>query len=230
MTGQAPEMTGQAPAMTGQAPAKSPMRAAVTVVAGFALAGVVVGALWAWLAPAIHGIIALTRSGDRVHAYLGNESDHWFTAAALMVGFGSVLAVIGVALVWQWRAHRGPVQAVAVIVGSITASAAAVGVAAVAARWRYGAIDLAAAPVSPENRVYYVVEAPSVFFGHTPLDIAVTVLLPAAVAATVYLLCAVSSPRDDLGGWPPIEYPAAVTGRTATAADGPPAAPSSPLP
>ncbi len=215
--------------MTGAAPAVSPARAAVTVVAGSAFAGAVVGALWAWLAPAIHGIIALTRRGDRVHAYLGNESDHWFTAAALMVAFLSVLAVVGVVLVWQWRPYRGPLQLSALVAGSIVASAAAVGVGALAARWRYGAIDVAAAPVTPESRVHYVVEAPSVFFGHLPLEIAATILLPAVVAATVYLLCAVSSPRDDLGGWPPIENPVGATGRTATAADVPPAAPSSPL-
>ncbi len=50
------------------------------------MAGAIVGALWAWLAPPIHGVVALTRSGDRIKAYLGTESDHLFTAAFLMVG------------------------------------------------------------------------------------------------------------------------------------------------
>jgi len=31
------------------------------------------------------------------------------------------------------------------------------------------------------HRVHYVIEAPAVFFGHTPLQIAATFLLPAAV-------------------------------------------------
>jgi hypothetical protein len=59
--------------------------------------------------------------------------------------------------------------------------------------------------VSPEHRVHYVVEAPAVFFGHSPLQIAATILLPAATAALVYALMAVSTQRDDLGAWPPVE-------------------------
>ena len=43
------------------------------------------------------------------------------------------------------------------------------------------------------------------FFGHSPLLIAVTILFPAAVAALVYSLIAVSIARDDLGAWPPVE-------------------------
>jgi hypothetical protein len=74
-------------------------------------------------------------------------------------------------------------------------------------RWRYGVIDIAGAPVSPERRVHYVMEAPAVFFGHSPLQIAATILLPAAAAALVYALMAVSTQRDDLGAWPPVEEP-----------------------
>jgi len=59
--------------------------------------------------------------------------------------------------------------------------------------------------VSPEHRVHYVVEAPAVLFGHSALQIAATVLFPVAIAALVYALIAVSTARDDLGAWPPIE-------------------------
>jgi hypothetical protein len=41
-----------------------------------------------------------------------------------------------------------------------------------------------------------------VFFGQGPLQIAVTLLLPAALAALVYALLAAAAPRDDLGAWP----------------------------
>ena len=41
--------------------------------------------------------------------------------------------------------------------------------------------------------MHYVVEAPAVFFGHSPLQIAATILLPAAVAALVYALLAVAT-------------------------------------
>lgn len=185
-----------------------PLRsAALITIAGLTAAGASVGALWAWLAPPIHGVVALTRDGDRVRAYLGNEADHFFVAAFLLVGMVGVLAVTAAVLLWQWRAHRGPVMAGALTVGCWIAAAAAAGAGAVLVRWRYGTIDLGAAPVSPEHRVHYVVEAPPVFFGHSPWQIAATVLLPAAAAALIYALMAVSTSRDDLGAWPPVEEP-----------------------
>ncbi|MGZ8802004.1 MAG: DUF2567 domain-containing protein [Mycobacterium sp.] len=216
--------------MSSPQPKISRARAALIVVVGMAGAGAVVGALWAWLAPPIHGVVALTRSGERITASLGSESDHWFTAAFLVVGMLGSLAVVAAVLVWQWRAHRGPVMMAALTVGGVAAGAVAAGVGALAVRLRYGAIDVAAAPVSEERRVHYVVEAPAVFFGHTPLQIAATVLFPAGVAALVYLLAATAAPRDDLGAWPPVEYPVLTTGRIGTAADVPPVAPSSPWP
>lgn len=189
-------------------PRISRIRAALVTVVGLAVGGALTGALWAWLAPPIHGVVALSRSGnDRVRAYLGNEGDHFFTGAFLLVGMLTVLAVIAAVLVWQWRAHRGPVMIGGLIVGSIAAAGAAAGVGAVLVRLRYGVIDVAAAPVSPEHRVYYVTEAPAVFFGHGPWQIVATVLFPAAVIALVYALIAVSTARDDLGAWPPVEEP-----------------------
>jgi uncharacterized protein DUF2567 len=181
--------------------------AAMIVVAAFTVAGVAAGALWAWLAPPIHGVVALTRDGDRIRGFLGNESDNFFVSAFLIVGMLGVLAVIAAVLVWQWRAHRGPVMVVALMIGSAAASGAAAGVGALLVHWRYGTIDVAGAPVSPEHRVHYVIEAPAVFFGHSPLLIAASVLLPVAVAVLLYALLAASTPRDDLGAWPPVETP-----------------------
>jgi len=180
-------------------------RAALTVAVGVSLTGVVIGALWAWLAPAVHGVVALTKSGERVRAHLGNEADHFFIAAFLVVGLLCVMAVVASVLVWQWRAHRGPLMVAALATGSAVAAGVAAGVGAVLVHWRYGTIDVGAAPVSPGHRVHYVIEAPPVFFGHSPLLIALTILFPAAIAALVYALIAVSIPRDDLGAWPPVE-------------------------
>ena len=188
------------------APGVSRRTAAVRVFAGLTAAGAVVGALWAWLAPPIQGVVALTRSGDRVRAYLGNDSDHFFLGAFLQVGLLGVLAVVATVLVWQWRAHRGPVQVAALVGGMAAAAGVAAGVGAVLVHWRYGSIDVDAAPVSEGNRVHYVTEAPAVFFGHGPLVIAAGILLPAAVAALTYALLTASTSRDDLGAWPPVEY------------------------
>jgi hypothetical protein len=180
-------------------------RAAATVIAGLTLAGVLIGAFWAWTAPPIHGVIALTKSGDRVHAYLGNESDNFFIAAFLLVGMVVVIAVVCAVLVWQWRPHRGPVMTAALAIGSAAALGAAAGVGALIVRARYDVIDIAGAPISPDHRVLYVTEAPPVFFSHSPWVIATSVLFPAAMAVLVYALIAVSTSRDDLGGWPPQE-------------------------
>jgi uncharacterized membrane protein len=189
------------------APRISRRKAVVTAVAGLVATGVLLGALWAWLAPPIHGVVALTKSGNRIKAYLGNEADHFFIAAFLIVGMLSVLAVVAAVLLWQWRAHRGPGMVAALAIGVAAGTGAAAGVGAALMRWRYGTIDIAGAPVSPEHRVHYVIEAPAVFFGHSPLQIAATILFPAAAGALVYALMAVSTQRDDLGAWPPVEAP-----------------------
>ena len=173
------------------APRISRRRAAITVIVGLTIAGVLIGVLWAWIAPAVHGVIALTKSGDRVHAYLGNEADNFFLAAFLLVGMVVALAVVCAVLVWQWRAHRGPVLVSALTIGSAAAVGAAAGVGALLVRSRYDVIDIAGAPISPEHRVHYVTEA--------------SILFPAAMAALTYALVAVATSRDDLGGWPSVE-------------------------
>ncbi|KUH94190.1 hypothetical protein AU190_13215 [Mycolicibacterium acapulense] len=212
-------------------PRFSRTRAALMVVVALAAAGALVGALWAFLAPPVHGVVALTRDGDRVRAHLGNESDHFFVAAFLLVGLLCVVGAVAAAAVWQWRAHRGPVMTAALAAGCMLAAVVAAGVGALLVRLRYGTIDMAAAPVTPENRVHYVVEAPPVFFGPSPIQAVLTILFPAAVAALVYSLAAVSTARDDLGAWPPVEVPAFVPPPTAadvTAESAPPSGPSSP--
>jgi hypothetical protein len=75
--------------------------------------GAALGALWARIAPPIHTITALTRSGERVDAFLGAEADNLFVAAAMMIGLLVMLAIVAAVAVWQWRAHRGPVLATA---------------------------------------------------------------------------------------------------------------------
>lgn len=212
------------------APKNSRSRAAVTVMVALAAVGALVGALWAWLAPPIRGVVALARDGDRVRAHLGNDGDHFFVAAFLLVGMLCVVAVVAATAVWQWRAHRGPAMTAALVTGCMLAAGVAAGVGALLAHLRYGTIDVAAAPVTPEQRVHYVTEAPPVFFGHSPLQAVLTILFPAAVAALVYSLAAVSTARDDLGAWPPVEVPAFVPPATApvTAESAPPSGRSSP--
>ena len=188
-------------------PRRSTRSAAAIVFAALGICGALLGALWSWMAPPIHTVTALTRSGDRVDAFLGTESDNLFVSAAILIGLLAMLAIVSAVLVWQWRPHRGPVLVTALWLGQVAAGAAAAGVGAVLVHWRYGTPDHEGVPLSPENRVHYFTEAPPVFLGHGPFQIAVTLLLPAALAAVTYALMAVATPRDDLGAWPP-EQPA----------------------
>ncbi|EUA12661.1 hypothetical protein I553_4055 [Mycobacterium xenopi 4042] len=45
--------------------------------------------------------MALTHEGERVHDYLGNEADHFFVAAFLMLGLLTVVAVVASVLVLE---------------------------------------------------------------------------------------------------------------------------------
>jgi hypothetical protein len=194
---------------TGAAPRISRRRAAITVTAGLLPVGALVGALWAWLAPPIKGAVALTHSGERLHEYLGSEADHFFVSAFLMLGLLNVVAAVAAVLVWQWRPHRGPGMVAGLCTGVVIAAGAAAGVGVLLAHLRYGTPDFAAAPVSHEHPLFYVTEAPSAFFGPSWLQIACTLLLPAATAALVYAVPVAATARDDLGGYPAVKtvYP-----------------------
>lgn len=196
--------------------------AAGIVVAVPAVCGAVLGAVWSLIAPPIHTLTALTKAGQRVDGFLGKEADNLFVAAAMMIGLLSMLAVVSAVAVWQWRSHRGPALVTALWVGQVVAAAAATGVGAVLVHWRYGTPDHQGVALSPQDRVHYFTEAPPVFFGPNTFHIALTLLLPAALAALVYVLMVLATPRDDLGGWPPQEHRRAVRarGRTAPATPG----------
>jgi hypothetical protein len=201
-------MTDQAGAVTADLvdrPATPRRRATVIVVLGLLVAGVVIGAWWAWIAPPLHLVVAMTRAGERVHDYLGTESDHFFDVPCLMLGLLTILAVVTTVLVWQWRAHRGPGMVIGLTVGMVIAAVAASGVGAVLVRLRYGALNVDAVALSGKPSVAYVLEAPPVFFGHGPLQVAATLVWPAAIAALVYAALAAGNARDDLGGFPPAD-------------------------
>jgi Protein of unknown function (DUF2567) len=203
----------------GGEPRISRRRAAITVAVGLLPVGALVGALWAWLAPPIKGAVALAHSGERVHEYLGSEADHFFVAAFLMLGLLNVVAAVAAVLAWQWRPHRGPGMVAGLCAGVVLAAGAAIGVGVLLAHLRYGTVNFATVPVSHDHPLYYVTEAPSVFFGPSRLQSACTLLLPAATAALVYAVPVAATARDDLGGYPAV---GAVYPRTESAESLPP--------
>ena len=89
--------------------------------------------------------------------------------------------------------------------GDLLLSAAAVGVGVLLAHLRYGTVDVAKVPLSHDHPLHYFTQAAPVFFGPSPLQVACTLLLPAATAALVYAVPAAATARDDLGGYPSIE-------------------------
>ena len=189
-------------------PSTSRIRAIAVGALGSLLIGVLIGGLWAWIAPPIHAVVALTRAGERVHDYLGTESEHFFDAPCLMLGLLTVLAVVATVLAWQWRARRGPGMVVVLSTGMVTAAAAATAIGAALARIRYGALNFDAVPLSKAPSVAYVIQAPPVFFADHPLRVALTLLWPAAIAALLYAVLAAADSRDDLGAYPPAGRPA----------------------
>ena len=198
-------------------------RARAIAIAGLgsALTGVALGALWAWIAPPIRAVVAITHRGERVHDYLGTESQHFFDVPCLMLGLLTVLAVVSAVLVWRWREHRGPGMVAGLAVGMVTAAAVAAALGAALVRLRYGALDFDAVPLSGSPAVAYVREAPPVFFSHGPLQVALTLLWPAAIAVLVYAVLAAADTRDDLGALPMAEPSA---GALPVGAGGPPEA------
>ena len=183
-------------------------RAIVTAALGVSTAGALIGGLWAWIAPPIRAVVAMTHSGERVHDYLGAESQHFFDAPCLMLGLLTVLAVVAAVLVWQWRAHRGPAMVVGLSVAMAVAAGAAAGTGALLVRLRDGALNFDAVPVVGKPAVAYVVQAPPVFFSDNPLQVAATLVWPVAIAALVYAVLAAAHARDDLGAVPPGGQPA----------------------
>jgi hypothetical protein len=193
------EPAGPAAPESARVAAPSRMRAIVLAALGLSATGVLVGGLWAWMAPPIRLVVARTRAGERVHDYLGAESQHFFDVPCLMLGLLTVLAVVAPVLVWQWRRLRGPGMVIGLTIGMVAAAAVASTVGAVLVLLRYGALDIDKVPLLGSPSVGYVIQAPPVFFGPGPLQMATTLLWPAAVAALVYALLAAGSARDDLG-------------------------------
>jgi Protein of unknown function (DUF2567) len=182
-------------------------RALLVVVLGLSGTGALIGGWWAWIAPPIHAVVALTHAGERVHDYLGSETDHFFVAPCLMLGLLTMVAAVASVLVWQWREQRGPGMVIALSIGLVTGAAAAAGVGALLVWLRYGALNFSAIPLSSDHKVAYVIQAPPVLFAHGPLQVAATLIWPAGIAALVYAVLAAANARDDLGGLPVADQP-----------------------
>ena len=144
------------------------------------------------------GVVALSKTGERVHAYLGNEADHFFVAAALLLGMLTVLAAVSAVAVWQWRAHRGPVMVAALTIGS------ALGGWPPAGSGRPWPIDATASTSprtgDPGQPVPLLHRGAVGFFGHSPVQMATGLPVPAAGRRRGVYVAGRCATHDDLGG------------------------------
>jgi len=199
------------PAASDGNPSTARARTILALVLCLSASGVLVGALWAWIAPSIHAVVAIARSGERVHEYLGSESQNFFVAPFLLLGLLGVVAVVASVLAWQWREHRGPGMVAGLAIGSAGAAVVAAAVGALLVRLHYGALNFDTVTLAGgDHSLTYVRQAPPVFFARRPLQIAATLMSPAAAASLVYALLAAGSARDDLGAYPADEPPSTV--------------------
>ena len=182
-------------------------RAAVAAALGVPAIGALIGGLWGSIAPPIHAVVAITHSGERVHDYLGNDSQHFFDAPCLMLGLLTALAVVAAVVAWQRRARRGPAAVIRLVAAMAAAAAAAAAVGTLVVRQNYGTLDFDAVPLVGRPSVAYVLQGPPVFFSDQPLQAALTVIWPVGVAALVYAVLAVWHAHDHLGVAQTSEWP-----------------------
>ncbi|WP_421845258.1 DUF2567 domain-containing protein [Mycobacterium sp.] len=214
-----PESSGPAASYPlSDSPRMPRAQATLLVMLGLAVTGVFVGGLWAWIAPPIHAVVAITNAGERVHEYLGAESQNFFVAPLLLQGLLGVIAVVAAVLVWQWRDHRGPAMILGLLIGLVAAALAAAAVGAVLVRLRYGALEFDTVQLSDrDHALTYVTQAPPVFFARRMLEVAATLVSPAAVGSLVYALLAAGIARDDLGGFPAVDHLSSVVSEESAA-------------
>jgi hypothetical protein len=170
------------------------LRVVLAVVAG----GLLLGVLWALVAPGQETVTTATGAS----AGLAAESDHVFDATAVFFLLASAYGVVVGALAWRARSLRGPVT----LAGVALASTAAAWVAARVGTWLAG-------PLTDRNPVGVLIDRAEASASGTPgppipatlttipaeIGSFWTVLGAGVGAVLAYLLCAIALGIDDLG-------------------------------
>jgi len=99
----------------GREELRSDVPAGLRYAAILLVVGLPLGALWAFLAPAVH-VVALPGGGTGSPA---GEADHAFDAVAIHVLLVASYGVVAGAVAWRYRHRRGPVLLVALVAGSL---------------------------------------------------------------------------------------------------------------
>ncbi|GAA4817520.1 DUF2567 domain-containing protein [Tomitella cavernea] len=163
----------------------SPARGATLVGIGCALAGVLGGVVWGLLAPGRTQVVAhggLLLSVDM-------SANHEFDALAIFAWISVVVGVVTGAAAWAWRSIRGPLTALAVIVGGVAGAWLAAGVGDLIAQNRF---DWPGASALDAMVGQVVVQAPSV-------ELWIALVMQPLAAGLVYLVAVLLAPDADLG-------------------------------
>ncbi|QDQ97842.1 DUF2567 domain-containing protein [Tomitella fengzijianii] len=163
----------------------SPARGATLVGIGCALAGVLGGVVWGLLAPGRTQVVAhggLLLSVDM-------SANHEFDALAIFVWISVVVGVVSGAAAWAWRSIRGPLTALAVIVGGVAGAWLAAGMGDLVAQSRF---DWPGASELDSMVGQVVVQAPSV-------ELWIALVMQPLAAGLVYLVAVLLAPDADLG-------------------------------
>jgi len=131
------------------------VRGLAVLVAGTLVLGVVLGVVWARLAPGQRFVVLDATS----LATLPTESEHVFVDAALFVLLGLVGGLVSAVVAWRWRRARGPVVLLVLTAASVLAAVLAhvVGLLLVPRPDVAGAAPGTVVTSAPELRTWLVV-------------------------------------------------------------------------
>jgi hypothetical protein len=176
------DVAGQALTVTGgpDVPTTARWRVLGAPIAVSVAVGVLVGIVWALLAPAERFVVVAPGRG----AALTGESLHRFDALAMAACAAIAAGIVLPVAVWAWTAARGPLQFAGILIGSILGSGAMLGVGIAVARWVHP---------RPDDPATGSVVAVAPGF-ETPLLLVVQPL----VASLVVLLLVAMNPHDNL--------------------------------
>jgi hypothetical protein len=173
------------------------LRPVLRIVVGVLVGGVILGVLWALVAPGQATVTTATGAS----AGLAAEADHVFDATAVFFLLATAYGAVAGAVAWRVRARRGPVA----LLGTVAAATAGAWIAARLGTWLAG-------PLTDRNPVGVLLDRSEVSSSGTPGPPipATLATVPAEIgsfwtvvgagigAVLAYLLCAIALGTDDL--------------------------------
>ncbi|MFQ6393943.1 DUF2567 domain-containing protein [Nocardia sp. KC 131] len=157
------------------------VRAAVIIGVVVLLLSVLGGLVWGWLAPTEQLLVTEPGRGSA----LTGESVHQFDALAIFVCIGAVTGVVSAVGAWRWRAVRGPIPQLGLLIGSLAGAFAMSWVGEQITQWQH--------PRPHDPHIGQIVVLP------TEVGSWLALIVQPLLASLVVLFVAALYPSDDLG-------------------------------